>query len=328
MYFSIPCAPAVAVATSMVPHGAECSKNDGDRTQSKLDVVISHDFIPCAPVVAVATSMVQQEATYSERDRTHIQPKHMTFGDTLVRVIDAVPGATRKPFRVHDPFYQHTAALRLKNKNPFVCEMRAKLQACALREDVRLDYLLLNGGCEPQHNQMTRTWSRAYDSAVAHIDSRRWLVDTGCPIDLISRDSLHVDELSFVKQAGRGIKLNTANGVTYAEDIVAFQIDGLEDLIEAYILESTPIVMSLGKRCMDYGYSFEWKSKIATLTTPGGKRIVLDITNDVPYMPRGSVTACGQLSLIMLNMMLFQVPSLKNLMTATVLTNLRVLRKI
>ncbi len=75
-------------------------------------------------------------------------------------------------------------------------------------------------------------------------------VDTGCPIELIPRDSLQVDELCFVKQAARGIKLNTANGVTYAEDIVSFQIDGLEDLIEAYVLESTPTVMSLGKRCM------------------------------------------------------------------------------
>ena len=48
---------------------------------------------------------------------------------------------------------------------------------------------------------------------------------------------------------------------------------------------------------MDHGYSFERRNKIATLNTPGGKRIVLDIINDVPYMPQGSVTACGAILL-------------------------------
>ncbi len=115
--------------------------------------------------------MVLQSATSSENDGDRIQPKLVTFGSTLIRVIDAIPGATRKPFRIHNPLYQHTAALRLKIKN----EMRAKLQACALREDVRLDFLLINGGCEPMHNTMTRKRSGSYDSAVAHLDSRRWL---------------------------------------------------------------------------------------------------------------------------------------------------------
>ncbi|CAE8612313.1 unnamed protein product [Polarella glacialis] len=69
--------------------------------------------------------------------------------------------------------------------------------------------------------------------------------------------------------------------------------DALEDLIEAYVLESSPTVMSLGKGCMDYGYNFEWYNKIATIITPTGVRIVLDIINDVPYMPEGSVKACG-----------------------------------
>ncbi len=92
--------------------------------------------------------MVRKGAISSNNDGDRIQPKLVTFGDTIIRVIEAVPGATRKPFRVHDPSYRHTEALRLKNKNPIVCEMRAKLQACALREDVRLDFLLINGGCE------------------------------------------------------------------------------------------------------------------------------------------------------------------------------------
>ena len=55
-----------------------------------------------------------------------------------------------------------------------------------------------------------------YEAASAQIDStmRRWLVDSGCPIDLIASDELTDEEKQYIKKLTRGIRLQTANGLT------------------------------------------------------------------------------------------------------------------
>ena len=59
-------------------------------------------------------------------------------------------------------------------------------------------------------------------------------------------------------------------------------------MIEAHVLESTPSIISVGKRCMDMGYSFAWTAGCKpTLTCPSGRTVTLDVINNVPYLPHG-----------------------------------------
>ena len=59
-------------------------------------------------------------------------------------------------------------------------------------------------------------------------------------------------------------------------------------MIEAHVLESTPSIISVGKRCMDMGYSFVWAAGCKpTLTCPSGRTVTLDVINNVPYLPHG-----------------------------------------
>ena len=56
----------------------------------------------------------------------------------------------------------------------------------------------------------------------------------------------------------------------------------------AHVLESTPSIISVGKRCMDMGYSFAWSAGcLPTLACPSGRTVTLDVINSVPYLPHG-----------------------------------------
>ena len=51
------------------------------------------------------------------------------------------------------------------------------------------------------------------------------------------------------------------------------------------LLESSPPVLSVGKRCMEEGYSFHWPSgHNPYLISPDGKRHDLEVDNVVPYL--------------------------------------------
>ena len=67
--------------------------------------------------------------------------------------------------------------------------------------------------------------------------------------------------------------------------MITFDIDKLNDPIEAYVLSSMPNVLSLAKRCVDMGYSFVWRAgQVPFLVAPGGKRIGLKVIDNVPYL--------------------------------------------
>jgi hypothetical protein len=131
-------------------------------------------------------------------------------------------------------------------------------------------------------------------SAIYQSGVRRWLVDTGCPFDLIAKTELEENERLFIKKASKVIRLATPNGLVDANKIVSFKVDKLAEPIDAYIMDSTPTVMSIGKRCMLHGYSFVWHpAKQPYLVTPKGKKVVLEVIDNVPYLPLSKSTPCA-----------------------------------
>ena len=102
-----------------------------------------------------------------------------------------------------------------------------------------------------------------------------WLVDTGCPMDLVGLGDLKGPDRALILTrctllTGRLAPLN------------------LDEVIKTHVLESTPSIISVGKRCMDMGYSFAWTAGCKpTLTCPSGRTVALDVINNVPYLPHG-----------------------------------------
>ena len=83
-------------------------------------------------------------------------------------------------------------------------------------------------------------------------------MDTGCKHDLTTRAVLPYGKIDFITTAEIPILLATANNLVNGEKVVQQQIGELGETAEPYVLDSTPDVLSIGRRCVEQGYSFQW----------------------------------------------------------------------
>ena len=118
-----------------------------------------------------------------------------------------------------------------------------------------------------------------------------FLADTGSEEDLISKEDLRIHYPSVeVKTASRPVSLITANGPVLGDQSVKVDIPELSLPVECYLLESTPPVCSVGRRCMDEGYDFHWHAgKVPFFVTPDGRKLKCKLKGRVPVIAEGSV---------------------------------------
>ena len=132
-----------------------------------------------------------------------------------------------------------------------------------------------------------------YDTA----NTRLWLCDTACPFDLVTRDSIASEDEWRIVQADKEIRLATANGEIATSTVFDTQVEPLlyENGTKVHVLESTPDVLSIGKRCVELGYGFHWEpySKRPYFVPPEyhlGERVddgIIELISigNVPYLP-------------------------------------------
>eukprot|EP00435_Cladocopium_sp_Y103_P049810 s1489_g15.t1 len=115
---------------------------------------------------------------------------------------------------------------------------------------------------------------------------RRFILDSGSGHDLISEKK--AERMGLSTNTCEPITFHTANGSTSTNQQARIDIGTFDKAANAYILDDTPSVMSLGKRCMDEGYSFVWPSnQMPFLIDKEGKRIDLSLHDNIPYIDLG-----------------------------------------
>ena len=103
----------------------------------------------------------------------------------------------------------------------------------------------------------------------------KFLMDTGCGHDLISQKKIEKHNLETLVTP-EPISFQTANGVTDTDLVSNFQTESFKEPINAYVLDDTPSVLSIGKRCMNHNYGFVWPpGREPFMIDPEGKRIIL-----------------------------------------------------
>ena len=89
-----------------------------------------------------------------------------------------------------------------------------------------------------------------------------------------------------ITDSAEPITLHTANGLTDCTLCVSQQIVGLHETVEPYILDSTPAVLSIGRRCVEDGCAFHWEpySLAPTMITAKGVVVQLVSRDCCPYL--------------------------------------------
>ena len=116
---------------------------------------------------------------------------------------------------------------------------------------------------------------------------RRFILDSGSGHDLIS--ARKAERMNLKQRTCDPIMFHTANGSTATQTEAEIDLGTFDMTSHAYVLDDTPSVMSLGKRCMEEGYSFVWPSgKMHFMITKDGERIDLTIHDNIPYVDLGT----------------------------------------
>ena len=79
----------------------------------------------------------------------------------------------------------------------------------------------------------------------------------------------------------------TANGEVPAKEEAAVYVRELDLFVTVMLLEKTPAVLSLGKLCEEYGYSYHWTSGRKPHHIINGKKMHCDTSNHVPFVVPG-----------------------------------------
>ena len=112
---------------------------------------------------------------------------------------------------------------------------------------------------------------------------KRFIMDSGSGHDLISAKK--IDRMDLPTYDDVVVNFHTANGVTSSTKRSDIKFEAFDEPAQAHILEDTPSVMSMGKRCVDLGYSFIWPSgKTPYMIDPNGDIIEMTVRDYIPYI--------------------------------------------
>jgi hypothetical protein len=84
-----------------------------------------------------------------------------------------------------------------------------------------------------------------------------WIADTGSGYDLVSKNEVSEKILGQIELPSHAPNLRTANGVVTPDECVPVKLGPLP-LAYPLLMEDSPAVISVGKRCMEHGYGFYW----------------------------------------------------------------------
>ena len=130
-------------------------------------------------------------------------------------------------------------------------------------------------------------------SCAAHNAGLEFLADTGSEEDLISGSDheLYYSEIP-IKSASKHVSLMTANGSIQGDRSVTLSMPMIGQTAECYVLESTPPVCSVGRRCMDEGFEFHWyPGQPSYLIAPDGRKHRCKMRGRVPVIGGEGSTA-------------------------------------
>ena len=92
---------------------------------------------------------------------------------------------------------------------------------------------------------------------------------------------------TLLESISAGPNMWTANGVVQPDSQVPIFIPALSATYVPLVMQASPGVLSLGKRCMEEGYGFHWEATEPHnpyLVTPSGNRVGLKVDHFCPYL--------------------------------------------
>ena len=118
-------------------------------------------------------------------------------------------------------------------------------------------------------------------------EEREFVVDSGASMHMISKKDLSDAEMYILTKSCSPTTVITANGEVQTHGEAVVYVKELDIFLTMKVLENTPAVLSLGKRCDENGYSYEWINGQKPHFIKNGIRIQCTTENFVPIVVSG-----------------------------------------
>ena len=118
-------------------------------------------------------------------------------------------------------------------------------------------------------------------------EEREFVVFSGASMHMASKKDLDSAELETMRTSRSPTTVMTANGEVQTREEATVHVKQLDLFVRVMLLEETPAVLSLGKLCEDYGYTYHWISGQKPHLVRNGKRIDCNISNYAPCVVPG-----------------------------------------
>ena len=156
--------------------------------------------------------------------------------------------------RCREAGHSHPNAIKFPSRKRIAREVQSALiRAAAVHAQVLLDNdddIDTNPGDVRGHRVVRKPKYTQKVAAPVGYSGVRLLVDTGCPMDLVGLGDLKGPDRALIAIGGHTHALHTANRATRTAGRVDADVGNLDEVIEAHVLESTPSIISVGKRCV------------------------------------------------------------------------------
>ena len=122
-------------------------------------------------------------------------------------------------------------------------------------------------------------------------EEREFVVDSGASMHMVSKKDLDKPELETVRISKNPTVVMTANGEVLAKEEATENVRELDFFVTVMLLENASAVLSLGRLCEEFGYSYHWTSGQKPHLIKKGKKFHCDTSNHVPFVVPGLSTS-------------------------------------
>ena len=122
-------------------------------------------------------------------------------------------------------------------------------------------------------------------------EEREFVVDSGASMHMNSKKDLNETALETVRISKNPIMVVTANGEVQTKEETTVFVRELDLFVTVMLRENTPAVLSLGKLCQEYGYSYHSTSGQKPHLIKNGKKFHCDTSNHAPLVVPGLSTS-------------------------------------
>ena len=115
-------------------------------------------------------------------------------------------------------------------------------------------------------------------------EERAFVVDSEGSMHMVSRKDFNSAELETVWVSTSPTTIVTASGEVLIKEEATVYVRALDLFVTVMLLENTPAVLSLGKLCEEFGYSYHWTSGQKPHLIKKGKKNQCHTSNHVPFV--------------------------------------------